>query len=382
MDSSRDTRRIVPRGAVRDHVDLPTEEEDPMPGRPTIAVDLAKSVFEVAVSTRPGRIAQRHRFTRAQFARFVATTPPATVLMEACGTAHYWGRQAQAHGHRVVLLAPHAVRPYVPRNKTDRTDTKGLLEAVRNDALRPVPVKSEAQQALTALHRLRSTWLATRTARLNTVRGLLREFGLPIPVGARRVRPAVTALLADPACALPTAVRPALQSALDELAALDERLHAVEQQLAALAAALPAVTTLRTIPGVGLLTATALVGFVGDARRFPTARHFASYLGLTPKEHSSGTRRRLGAISKQGDTYLRMLLIHGARSVLCHATRPTAPPQRLPQWALAVAHRRGHNPAAVALANKLARIAWAVWTTDTPFAAQPARPTTLTLTDA
>jgi transposase len=353
-----------------------------MPRTPTIAVDLAKSVFEVAISARAGRVTQRHRFTRAQFARFVATTPPATVLMEACGTAHYWGRQALAHGHRVVLLAPHAVRPYVPRHKIDRSDATGLLEAGRNEALRPVPVKTEAQQALTALHRLRSAWLATRTARLNTVRGLLREFGLAIPVGARRVRPAVTALLAEADAALPAALRPTLQSALDELAALEERLRAVEQQLTALAAELPAVATLRTIPGVGLLTATALVGFVGDARRCPTARRFASYLGLTPREHSSGTRRRLGAISKAGDPSLRMLLTHGARSVLCHAKRPTAPAHRLPQWALAVAQRRGHHPAAIALANKLARIAWAVWTTETPFAPQPARPTTLTLTDA
>lgn len=353
-----------------------------MPRSATIAVDLAKSVFEVAVSTRPGRVTQRHRFTRAQFARFVATTPPATVLMEACGTAHYWGRQAQAQGHRVVLLAPHAVRPYVPRNKTDRSDAKGLLEAARNEALRPVPVKTEAQQALTALHRLRSTWLATRTARINTVRGLLREFGIIIPLGARRVRPAVTLLLAEPDARVPAALRPSLQSALEELAALEERLRTVEQQLTALAAELPAVAMLRTIPGIGLLTATALVGFVGDARRFPTARHFASSLGLTPKEHSSGTRRRLGAISKAGDPYLRMLLTHGARSVLCHARRPTAAPHRLPQWALAVAQRRGHNPATVALANKLARIAWAVWTKGIPFTPQPLRPTTLTLTNA
>jgi transposase len=322
-----------------------------MPRTPTIAVDLAKSVFEVACSDRPGRVAARHRLARAQFARFVATTAPAIVVMEACGTAHYWGRQAQQHGHRVVLLAPHAVRPYVARNKTDRSDAKGLLEALRNEALRPVPVKSVAQQALTALHRLRSTWLATRTARLNTVHGLLREFGVTIPVGARHVRPAVAALLADPDSALP-------------------------------AAELPAVTSLRTIPGVGLLTATALVGFVGDAHRFPTARHFASYLGLTPREHSGGSRRRLGAISKRGDASLRMLLTHGARSVLCHANRPSARPHRLSQWALALAHRRGHNPAAIALANKLARIAWAVWTTDTPFIPQPPRPSTLTLVEA
>lgn len=247
-----------------------------MPTAPTIAVDVAKSVFEVAVSTRPGRVAKRHRLTRPQFARFVATQPPATLLMEACGTAHYWGRQAQAHGHRVVLLPPQAVRPYVPRNKTDRTDAKGLLEAARNESIRPVPVKSEAQQTLTALHRLRSTWLAARTARLNTVRGLLREFGVAIPVGARRVRPTVAALLADPTSTVPAALHPALHSAVEEIGDLERRLREVEHQLAALAAVTPLVAELRTIPDVGLLTSTALVAFVGDASRFPTARHFAS----------------------------------------------------------------------------------------------------------
>jgi transposase len=348
---------------------------------PVIAVDLAKSVFEIAVSTRPGHVAERHRLSRSQFTRFIATRPPATVLMEACGSAHYWGRQAQSHGHRVLLLPPQAVRPYVPRNKTDRADAKGLLEAVRNESIHPVPVKSEAQQALTALHRLRSTWLAARTGRLNTLRGLLREFGVVIAVGARRVGPAVTALLADPESVVPAARRPALQSALDEIGELDRRLRATEHQIAALAAVTPGVAALRTIPGVGLLSATALVAFVSDAHRFPSGRHFASYLGLTPSEHSSGRRRHLGAISKRGDPYLRMLLIHGARAVLCHAPR-AAHPVRLQQWALALQRTRGHNKAAVALANKLARIAWAVWTTGAPFAPTPPRSSTLMLTPA
>src|SRR5262245_36723939 len=156
-----------------------------MQHRTTIAVDLAKSVFEVAVSERPGRVAKRQRLTRGQFARFVRGQEPALFVMEACGTAHFWGREAQAHGHRVVLLPPHAVRPYVLRNKTDGADAKALLEAVRNEAIRPVPVKSVDQHAIGALHRLRSTWMATRTARLNTLRGLLRELGFAIPVGAR-----------------------------------------------------------------------------------------------------------------------------------------------------------------------------------------------------
>jgi len=339
----------------------------------TIAVDVAKSVFEVAVSIYPGQVHERHRLSREAFGRFLGAHPPATVLMEACGSAHYWARHAQSHGHRVVLVAPHVVRPYVVRNKTDRTDAKGLLEVFRNEDVQPVPVKSTTQQALAALHRLRSTWLATRTARLNTVRGLLREFGLIIPVGAHHVVPHVRAVLEDVDAGIPGLLRPPLAAAVEEIGELNRRIRAVERQLETAAADTLAVGHLRTIPGIGLLTATALVATVGDVARFPSARHFASYLGLTPREHSSGARRRLGAISKRGDTYLRMLLIHGARAVLWHAkAKAAASPDRLRIWALQLERLRGHNKAAVALANKLARIAWAVWRRGTPFAVVPA----------
>ena len=340
----------------------------------TIAIDVAKSVFEVAVSERPGKVAERHRLSRRQFARFLAKRAPATVVMEACGTAHYWGRQAEAGGHRVVLLPPHAVRPYVLRNKTDGADAKGLLEALRNDELRGVPVKSVDQHVLASLHRLRSGWLATRTARINTVRGLLRELGLTIPLGARRVVPAVEALVADADSGLPEALHPVLAEAAREIQALEGRVRAVEQSLARLARASAVVARLQTIPGVGLLTATALVAFVGDAGRFASGRHFASYLGLTPRESSSGLKRRLGRISKRGDPYLRMLLVHGARSVLCHAKRSPRENDRLRTWALEREQARGHNKAAVALANKLARIVWAVWCNGQAYGAPQATP--------
>lgn len=341
--------------------------------RTTIAVDVAKSVFEVAVSEHPGQVRERHRLSRARFRQFLAEQPSATVVMEACGSAHHWAREAQRHGHRVVLVPPHLARPYVLRNKTDRTDAKGLLEAFRNEDLRPVPVKSETQQALAALHRLRSTWVATRTARLNTVRGILREFGLLIPAGAHHVVPHVRALLEDFDAGVPGLLRATLGEAMREIGELEERIRAVERQLATIAEPALLVRRLRTIPGVGLLTATALVATVGDVQRFPSARHFASYLGLTPREHSTGQRRRLGTISKQGDTYLRMLFIHGARSVLYHAKTRTAPAtDRLRTWALQLERLRGHNKAAVALANKLARIAWAVWRNGNDFTAAPA----------
>jgi len=337
----------------------------------TIAVDLAKSVFEVAVSQRPGKVAERHRLSRGQFSRFLAEQAPATVVMEACGTAHFWGREARARGHRVVLLPPHAVRPYVLRNKTDGADAKGLLEALRNDDVRPVPVKSVDQHVLAGLHRMRSAWMATRTARLNTLRGLLRELGFSIPVGARQVVPHVGALVSDADSGLPDALRPVLAEAAREIRELEARVREVERSLEAMSRGSEVLVRLRTIPGVGLLTATALVAFVGDVRRFPSGRHFASYLGLTPRESSSGLRRRLGAISKRGDPYLRMLLIHGARAVLCHAKKATSERDRLREWAIERERARGHNKAAVALANKLARIVWAVWRSERAFAIRP-----------
>lgn len=335
----------------------------------TIAVDLAKSVFEVAVSVHPGVVRERHRLARSQFLEFFAERQGATVILEACGTAHHWGRKIESLGHKVVLLPPHAVRPYVVRNKTDRSDAKGLLEAFRNKEIHPVPVKSVEQQSLSSLHRLRAAWLSTRTARLNTLRGVLREFGFVIPVGSKNVVPELKELLEESDSGLPEPLRPVLAEACEEIGELEARILSIEKGLRVLGKQAPAVARLRTVPGVGLLTATALVALVGQIHRFPSGRHFASYLGLTPREHSSGEVRRLGAISKRGDVYLRMLLTHGARSVLW-AAKSNKNPDHLCSWALDLERKRGHNKAAIALANKLARIAWAVWRKDVDFETQ------------
>jgi transposase len=337
----------------------------------TIAVDLAKSVFQVAVSHHPGKVAESHRLSRSQFLRFLAERQPALVLLEACGTAHFWGRKAEEFGHQVLLLPPGHVSPYVRRNKTDRTDTKGLLEAHRNEEIHPVPVKSVAQQTLSGLHRLRSAWMATRTARINLVRGLLRELGLTIPLGARHVVPRALAVLDAADSELPAPLRLTLGAAVREIRDLEARVVEAEKQLRALAAQMPVVKRLQSIPGIGLLTATALVAFIGDVQRFASCRRFASFLGITPRERSSGPTRRLGRISKRGDVYLRMLLIHGARSVLLAAKR-SKQPDRLRAWALRIQTTRGHNKAAVALANKMARIVWALWRHETSYRSQPA----------
>lgn len=334
--------------------------------RTWIGVDLAKTVFEVAVSHEPGKVTRTRRLSRAKFSEFFAQQPPATVVMEGCGMAHFWGRQMRQMGHQPVLLPARYVKPYVRRNKTDRCDAKALLEAYRNEEILPVPVKSEAQQTLTALHRLRSSWMGARVAQINTVRGVMRELGLTIPLGARKVAPQVRVWIADADSGLSEPLREILNLACQQIDDYDTRIHRVEQQLRALAKQTPVVARLRSIPGIGLLSATALVGFVGDIQRFASCRHFASYLGLTPRESSSGRKRRLGGISKRGDKYLRTLLVHGSRSMLWRARRQQDP-DRLRRWAVAAEGRLGHNRACVALANKLARIVWAVWRSDTVY---------------
>jgi transposase len=288
--------------------------------------------------------------------------------MEACGTAHYWGRVAQDHGHRVTLVPPGYVRPYVRRNKTDRADAAAILEAVRSGQVPTVAVKRVEQQALVALHRVREQWMTTRTARINTLRGILREHGILLPTGARAALQSIASVLEHATTVLPSHLRHVLTDGHEEVRAIERRIAALERELEALAAADPVVTRLRTIPGIGLLTATALVGSVGHIHAFHRARQFASWLGLTPREHSSGPRRRFGGISKRGDVYLRCLLTHGARAVLVAAHRHRdGSATGLHRWALNLRERRGHNKATIAVANKLGRIVWAVWTKDVPY---------------
>ena len=338
----------------------------------TVAVDLAKDVFEVALANRAHRILDRRRLTRRQFESFVDNLAAGTVVvMEACGTAHYWGRRCQARGLTVRLLPVQYVRPYVRRNKTDRTDTEAMLEADRCAGVQPVPVKTPDQQALQALHRVRTQWQATRTARINVIRGILREHGCPVPVGARTVLARVCAILDDPPRALPATLHQILTLLIEEVRALETRVAAVDRELSRVARIHPVAARLQQVPGVGVVTATAMVGAVSHIHAFRRGRDFASWLGLTPRESTTGNRRYLGRISKRGDGYLRCLLTHGARAVLLAAQRTarTAPRRltRLQQWVVTLAARRGHNKAAIGLANKLARIIWALWCREADF---------------
>jgi transposase len=325
----------------------------------------------MAVSETPGMVTSRRRLSRAAFPRFLAAQAPAEVLLEACGSAHHWGREATRHGHHVTLLHPADVARYRDGNKTDRADVKALLEAARNHALTPVPVKSVEQQAVVALHRIRQGYLRTRTARINALRGHLRELGHAIPVGARRVTMEARVALADDA--IPPFLRDALVALLEEIRALEDKAESVRTTLATLVGHMPDAKRLMTVPGIGVLTATAMVASVGDIR-FRSGRHFASWLGLTPREHSSGASRRLGSITRKGNSYLRMLLIHGARSAL-RAGAVTKQPDDLRMWATEVSRRHCHNVAAVALANKLARIYWRTWRDERDFERREAQVT-------
>ena len=328
----------------------------------TLAVDLAKDVFELAFADASGRIIERKRLRRGPFASCLQNQEPLRIVMEACGSAHAWARRFERQGHAVTLLPAQHVRPYVRRNKTDRTDAAGLLEAARCGDIRPVPIKTPEQQGTQGLHRIREHHKAQRTAAINTVRGLLREFGIAIPAGADKVRPAVLAALEDGDNDLPMPLRHALAGLLEQIQACQAAMDTIERQLAEIARHDTRSQRLMAASGVGLITATAMSAGIGDFARFPSGRHFASALGLTPREYSSGGHRKLGRITKQGDVYLRTLLIHGARSALitAHKARKRGKPlDRTQQWALALAERKGHNKAAVALANKTARRLWA-----------------------
>ena len=331
----------------------------------TIAIDLAKNVFEVAVADRGGRVEQRRRLSRRQLVRFLGTHDPAYVVMEACGSAHHWARVAVRHGHQVGLLPMQYVRPYRRRNKTDRADTNAILEAARAPDITPVPVKTPEHQALQGLHRIRAQWMRTRQARINLMRGLLRELGITIPQGARTALSRIPELVEDAEAEIPGSMRTLLFEVLAEVRELEQRIAGIERELQRYARPESDARHLMQVPGVGLLTATAMVAAVPDPSLFRNARHFASWLGLTPRESSSGQRRRLGGISKRGNTYLRTLLIHGARAVLNRAKMQAkgdpSPLNHRQRWVLALEARNGHNRAAVALANRLARVVWAVW---------------------
>ncbi len=332
----------------------------------TIGIDLAKSVFQVSVADEHRHIIKRQRLSRSQFQRFLAHTPPARLVMEGCASAHHWGRLALSQGHEVKLLHAGYVRAYVRRNKTDAADADALVRADADPDLKPIPVKPTHQQALQSLHRIRSQWQRTRVARINEARGLLTEFGVTLPRGTSDI----AQRLHDVVDQLPELLQFTFIELIAEISECQDRLKRIDKILGEIVATDPVGQRLLTISGVGPTIASAMLGSVSDIQAFKRSRAFSSWLGLTPREYSSGSSRNLGRISRRGNIYLRMMLIHGARAALLAANRVRKRGNTLTElqrWALDLQARIGHNKAAVALANKMARIIWAVWARDRTF---------------
>ena len=318
----------------------------------TYAVDTAKSVMQLHwVDGASGEIG-RKKLSRAKFIEFFAALQPAHVVMEACGGAHHWGRSLGAMGHRVELLPARQVRAFVRGNKDDAADARAIWLASQHGDIRRVPVKSSQQQAVLSLHRMRSHWVCVRTATLNMLRGLLYEFGVVLPPGKVLGLKVLAARRAEIDLLLPALMQRALDQQLAGLRQLEQEVEHLEAELALLQKADPAAKTLRQVPGIGLLGATALAATLGDASGWRNAREFATSLGLTPRHSGTGGKVTMGGINKRGDPYLRTLLVSGARAV---ANAPSAP-----EWVRQLMRRRPANVAVVALANKLARTAWAL----------------------
>lgn len=318
----------------------------------TFGLDLAKRVFQVHwVDMETGEV-KRRQLRRDQLVTFFAKQAPALIAMEACGSAHYWASHFVSFGHQVRLIAPSFVRPFVKRNKTDVADAQAIWEAAQRPEMRFVAVKSETQQSVLTLHRVREQMVKMRQMQVNQIHGLLYEFGVAAHAGRQGMVDAVRALseLAD---TLPAMVVDTLREQLQRIDALAHDIAALERRLAAWKRQDDATKRLMAIPGVGLLTATAATATIGDAHTFRSGREFAAFLGLVPRQSGTGGRVRLLGISKQGDIYLRTLLIHGARSVLKHLKKRPESLQRMMA-------RRPFNVVAVALANRMARTIWAL----------------------
>ena len=331
----------------------------------TIGIDLAKTVFQVHGVDARGKVVIRKTVKRGQMSAFFANTPACLIGMEACGSAHYWARKLQGLGHTVKLMAPQFVKPYVKTNKNDAADAEAICEAVTRSTMRFVPIKTVGQQAILALHTARQGFVKARTAQANQIRGLLAEFGIVIPQGIGHIATSLPEILEDGENGLPGAFRQLIDRLGEHLKALDRQVDELEAQIQVWHRANPASLKLAKIPGVGPLTASAMVATVGDATNFSNGRQLTAWIGMVPRQHSSGGKQTLQGISKRGDSYLRTLLIHGARAVIRLAKNK---PGYGGSWLAGILQRRHKNVAAVALASKNARIAWALLAKDREYA--------------
>lgn len=323
----------------------------------TIGIDLAKNVFQVHGVDERGNPLIQKKLKRNQVLKFFVKQIPCLIGMEACAGAHYWARRLQAHGHTVKLMAPQFVKPYVKANKTDAADAEAICEAVTRPNMRFVQIKNGDQQAVLSLHRARQSFVKARTAQANQIRGLLSEYGIVLPQGISHVANRIPEIVEDGENDLPEVFRQLLVRLRAHLIELDGQVQALEKQINVWHKSNEDSQRLEKIPGFGPLTASALVASLGDAKSFKNGRELAAWLGLVPRQHSSGGKPLMLGISKRGDAYLRTLMVHGARSVIRVAEGKDTPTD---SWSTEMMKRRHKNVAAVARANKNARVAWAL----------------------
>jgi transposase len=326
----------------------------------TVGIDLAKNVFQIHGVDERGKAVLRKKVSRDQMATFFVRLEPCLIGMEACGSAHHWARKLQAMGHTVRLMAPQFVKPYVKSNKNDAADAEAICEAVTRPNMRFVPIKNTEQQAALSIHRARQGFVKARTAQANQIRGLLAEFGLIVPVGIAHIVTRVPELIEDATNDLTAPFRQLIDRLVEHFKELDRHVSELELQIKRWHRDNALSRKLEEIPGIGPITASALVASVGNATCFDDGRQMAAWLGLVPRQHSSGGKQLLLGISKRGDVYLRTLLIHGARSVVRMAKAKIAAGVAQPSWLHKLLERKHANVAAVALANKNARIVWAL----------------------
>lgn len=322
----------------------------------TIGIDLAKLTFQVHGVNAQGHTVLKKALRRDQVTQFFANLPPCRIGMEACASSHHWARVLRGYGHEVRLIAPQFVKPYVKSNKNDANDAEAICEAVSRPSMRFVGIKSIEQQSILCLHRAREGFVKQRSATANQIRGLLAEFGLVLPQGIQHVRTRVPALLEQATERLPGCFLELIRTLVDHLRHLDEHVKGLEREIVRWHRADPISQRLEQIPGIGPITASALAASVGDPKLFKNGRQLAAWLGLVPRQHSTGGKPTLLGISKRGDTYLRKLLLLGAHTVMIRVRKKAVQNS----WITNLLHRRPINVAATALANKNARIAWAL----------------------